>query len=933
METLEAKEKLEIQSVIQPPTKLHTLSGLRLEHTNFTRPKPLLLLVYLCLEGKQEKRFLAELFWQGASNHLNSLSKALSQLRQVGVVDNDDSHAWATVSSDISEFFEALEHKDFGTAVTLYQSSFLSGFYLSDWGVELEEWVYSTREYLASRMREALLGLAEKSSDVTAAMKYAERAYELETSLEPDLLPRLYKFLAHTPHATKLKQEAKEFGISLGQAKTISSHLPTRGTSFIGRDIERLELGELLSQSDVRLLTLVGQGGVGKTRLALEVAREAKENFRDGLVFIALEPFTTSEQALSSFSSIFGVALDKCDDVTKIAEAIGDKHLLILLDNFEHLVHIASSLSTLLSECPNLKILVTSRARLELEEEWIYGLEGFSLSEKMSLETAQLNDAVTLFVQRARKVKQGFALSNECLPFVLTICRRVEGLPLGIELAASWAKTLSCQEIAENLEDLDFLTTSLNNIPERQQSLRVVFEGSWNLLTKEEQNVLSNLSVFRAGFTSEAAHEVVRTSLLMLARLVDKSLLRVTAQGRYDFHPLLQEYCREKLTQLGQDHETCKAHAAYFLNFAEKAKPHLEGPEQSAFFKKLEADFGNFRAAFTWLSAMSSPEVFRLFNALSRFFIAQGYAREASGWADEMVARIDNSPSLESANFLNSAGALARALGDYRKAQRFYEDSLSSWQKLGREADETRVIGNLGVIAYVQGDYALAQQNYELVLARFRKANHTLGVAKVLHNLGALHAEQGHFDEAVPRFQESLALARQHHYNDTLACALDGLGTVFYEWGDFETAMLYLQESLTIIREVGDKRFLANTLQLAGRVAHALGDVLQARSYLCEGLDLQQKIDNKPGMMNSLEGLASLLLESSPSHAVSLWGVVERFREDFKFARPPREVPRYTLELEKAKEKLGEAKFKAAWTRGQTMSLEGAVSLALQNDA
>jgi hypothetical protein len=253
------------------PTKLHTLSGFRLEHTTFTRPKPLLLLAYLCLEGRQDRRFLAELFWPGASNHLNSLNKALSSLRQLGVIESDDSHVWSVVTSDVNEFLTALEAHDSERAIALYQDSFLSGVYLPDWGAELEEWVYATREFLAARAREVLLELAERSEDAKAATRYAERAYALAAPLEPDLIPRLHKFLASTPHGVKLRQEADEFGMLLERPKIIKSNLPPRGPSFVGREIERLELAELLAQSGARLITVIGQGGVGKTRLATEV--------------------------------------------------------------------------------------------------------------------------------------------------------------------------------------------------------------------------------------------------------------------------------------------------------------------------------------------------------------------------------------------------------------------------------------------------------------------------------------------------------------------------------------------------------------------------------------------------------------------------------------------------------------------------------------
>jgi predicted ATPase len=587
----------------QSPTKLHTLSGLRLEHTTYAKPKPLLLLAYLCVEGKKDKRFLADLFWPKASNPLNSLAKALCELRQLGVVENDDTHVWATITSDVNEFLGGLEQRELDNAVPIYQDAFLSGIYLPEWGVELEEWVYSTRDYLAARMREALLVLAEKANDLTAAMKYARRACELTAPLEPDLLPRLYKFLADTPHAAKLQQEAKEFGVSLEQPQTIVSNLPSRGTSFVGRDSERLELTELLSQRDVRLLTLVGQGGVGKTRLAVEVARELQNNFPDGIVYSPLETVKTQEQVFTNLASAFSVPMTKAECINQIAGVVKDRRVLLVLDNAEHMLGRLHRCSPLLQQCPNLKILVTSRERINLEEEWVYTLGGFAVPELTAgLEVAEHNDAVTLFVQRAKKVRQGFTLAQEDLPFVLTICERVEGLPLGIELAASWASVLSCQDIAGHLNDADFLSTSLSNVPERHQSLRHVFEGSWQLLSEEEQLVLAKLSVFRGGFTREAAREVAGASLFALARLVDKSLLRVS-NHRYEQHSLLRSFAREKL----QDVEgTSERHAAFFVGLTARAEPQLQNAKPGVWFQTLNADRDNLRAALEWLSAQGN---------------------------------------------------------------------------------------------------------------------------------------------------------------------------------------------------------------------------------------------------------------------------------------------------------------------------------------
>jgi predicted ATPase len=933
MQTLEIKQVLEEQPIIQSPTKLHTLSSLRLEQTNFTRPKPLLLLTYLCLEGKQEKRFLAELFWQGASNHLNSLAKALSQLRQVGVIDNDDAHAWATVPNDIKEFFEALERRDFENAVTLYQSSFLSGFYLPDWGIELEEWVYSTREYLAARMREALLELAEKSDDTTTAMKYAERAYELTATLEPDLLPRLYKFLANTPHATKLKQEAEEYGVELlakEQTKTISFNLLSRGTSFIGRDIERLELGELLSQPDVRLLTIVGQGGVGKTRLALEVAREAKEDFRDGVVFIPLESFTTSEQAISSFSSIFGVTLDKCDDVVKIAEAIGDKHLLILLDNFEHLLEMSPRLSQLLRECPNLKILVTSRARLELEEEWLYRLEGFSLPSEVSLAVAQLNDAVTLFAQRARKVKQGFTLTLECLPFVLNICKRVEGLPLGIELAASWAKVLSCQEIAENLEDLDFLATSLNNVPERQQSLRVVFEGSWSLLSKEEQSALRKLSVFRAGFTGEAARKIVGASLMMLARLVDKSLLRAS-DGRYDQHPLLRTFTEEKLSAPGGEQaETRAAHAAYFLALAEEAEPHLTTAQQVVWFDCLELELGNLRAALEWfLEANALEEGFNFAHALYFFWARRGHSSEVRVWLSQALAR-PGTGTLARANALERAGTLAFLQGDYAPARAFLDQALALARRLGAKACMARALGTLGACAGEEGHYRQSQRYCEESLALFRELQDVRGMALIQHNLGILALEQGNVASARKYFEDSLPLYRSIGSQHDVAWTLNSLAEAAWVQGEVARTHSYAEEALALS---GDPSGLAFSHYLLASVATVRGERTLAHRHFRESLTLQRQAGNKHWLIISLEGFAEFLRSDDTAQAVRLLGAADQARTVVGVPRPPLRLSRYKVELTRVRETLGEETFAAAWARGQVLTLEQAVSLALQHEA
>ncbi len=892
--------------------------------------------MYLCIEGKQDKRFLAELFWPGASNHLNSLAKALSQLRQVGVVDNDETHAWATVTSDVSEFLNALEHRDLESAVTLYQDFFLSGFYLPDWGVELEEWIYSTREFLASRMREVFLELAERSNDNKEATRYAERAYELNVTLEPDLIPRLYKFLANTPHAPKLKREAKEFGLeildksALEQTSTIKSNLPSRGTSFIGRDIERLELAELLTQNDVRMVTVVGQGGVGKTRLAIEVAREVEDNFPDGVVYFPVENLTTPEQMLAGLATALSVQLTQEDCTEQLPRIIGDKRVLLLMDNMEHHVEQAHKGSIFLARCPNLKILNTSRVRLNLEEEWVYALEGFSVPEKtVRLEEAEHHDAVTLFVQRAKKVKPGFTLSDECLPFVLSICERVQGLPLGIELAASWTKTLSCQEIAENLEDLDFLRTSLSNIPERQQSLRTVFEGSWQLLSKEEQKVLSNLSVFRGGFTNEAARKIAGAGLMMLAHLVDKSLLRVS-NGRYDQHPLLQSFTKEKLEEHpDKKAATQAAHAAYFLALAEEAEPHLTTAQQIIWFDCLELELDNLRSALEWfLEEHRLEDGFNFAHALYFFWARRGHISEARVWLSQALAR-PGEGTLARAKALERAGTLAWLQGDYAPARAFLDQALALARRLEAKACIAATLGTLGACAEEEGHYRQSQRYCEESLELFRELQDVRGMALIQHNLGILALEQGDVASAQQHFEDSLPLFRrigsQHH----IAWTVNSLAEAAWAQGEVARTHSYAEEALALHRDSGDPSGLAFSHYFLASVANVRGERTLAHRHFRESLTLQRQAGNKHGLIIVLEGFAEFLRSDDVVQAVRLLGAADHARTVVGAPRPPLGLSRYNLELAQTREKLGEENFAAAWMKGSLLTLEAAVTLAL----
>ncbi len=578
----------------------------------------------------------------------------------------------------------------------------------------------------------------------------------------------------------------------------------------------------------------------------------------------------------------------------------------------------------LLSECSNLKILVTSRQRLELEEEWIYTLEGFAVpSENLSLKDAKLNDAVSLLVERARKVKPGLTLTQECLPFVLKMCQLVEGLPLGLELAASWAGALTREQLVEKLADLDFFTTSLRNVPQRQQSLRWVFEDSWKLLSPQEQNALSQLSVFRGGFTSEAARDIAGASFMMLARLVDKSLLRVS-EGRYYQHALLQQYTGEKLALKGSG-ETQHRHAEYFLRVAEAMKT-KSGAE---IFKHLETDLGNFHHAYSWLLEREETRhrALALFCHLSKLFMSYGYVREGREWVKAALA-FPSDVSWQWADALHVAGSLARIQGELSQARELYAQSRELWRRLGDQDNEVRVLGNLAIIYTEEGQYALAGESYEFVLAHFKKAGNTQIMVAALVNLGTLHHQQGNFEKAQAFYGECLKLCQEVGNKRVLTACLTNLAEISYDESNYLLATQYAQDALDLLRDLGDKGILAETLLTAGKVAVELDNISKAQSYLRESLELYRDFADKSGLIVVLEAFAILALsQGRAKDAVCLWAVIGKQRELLKTPVPPRKRAQHEKNLLEAKKILDETVFTLAWSKGSVMRLEEAVAM------
>lgn len=620
----------------------------------FISAKAQALLIYLAATGRPHSReALAGLLWadmpeaQAAKNLRNALSnlKGLAgpylNIARDEVSFNRESDYWLDVDvflAALSDLAETKELRTLHNAVELYQGDFLEGFYVDD-ALALDEWMAGRRSLLKGLMLQALHTLVVRHlerAEHAAGIDYANRLLVLEPWREEThrhlmiLLARSrQRSAALAQYESCRKVLAAELGVEpmpetsalynrLKAAAAPPPHnLPPQPTPFVGREPELAEIAAFLDNPNAQLLTLVGPGGIGKTRLALQAAAQCidpemaiEAHFVDGVFLIPLAadtllgPDQPSESLIEALAA--GLRIDLSGPIhpqAQLLNSLRDKELLLLLDNFEYMSNQARQLADILRLAPKLKALVTSRVRLNLQQEGLIEVKGLDVpSPAEAAEPAQEYSAVKLFLQQARRVQSGFALAEGEWGSVIRICQLVEGAPLGIELAASWLRVLSCAEIVVEIEKgLDFLTTNWQNVPERHRSLRAVFDYSWNLLSPVEQAAFAKLAVFHGGFQREAAAGVADAALPLLAEMVDKSLLRRAATGRFELHDLLRHYAEEKL-KLDEELYTQvhNAHCRYYAEFMAAHRAELIGEDVSDPLTELNAERENVRAAWNW---------------------------------------------------------------------------------------------------------------------------------------------------------------------------------------------------------------------------------------------------------------------------------------------------------------------------------------------
>lgn len=873
---------------------LKTLGAMTLEGSSFHRPKALLLLAYLTLEGPKPRSYLADLFFMEASDRMNSLSSVVSHFRQKapGAMEVDNKKVWTSIGCDATELLALTDAKHFEKCLDLYGGAFAVD-YRQELSEELEEWVYSTREILAVKARNTFIALGEREAskgNFSQAAALAEKAYRLkEAELEPDDFTRLYTLLyaGGSPLAAEVRKEAESFEIPLEisreKAKAqlsettevvhdIPNNLPPAKTSFVGRDGELIEIAQQLAKEDCRLLTLHGMGGIGKSRTALEVAYHQLRQgvFKDGIFFIALDALTSAEMIPSAIAEALDVEMQGLDDVvTQVKTDIGKKKLLLILDNFEHLMAGATLASDLLAVCPELKMIVTTREVLKLEEEWVKDLEGlqYPQSTTMLLEEAQHYEAIRLFSQRAKRAVLEFSPNEDNMATIIEICQLVEGAPLALELAATWVRVMTLEDIAKEIKsNLSFLENQSRNVYERHQSIRAVFEHSWKLLTSKEQDVFRKLSVFVGSFSRQAAAEVAGATLPTLVGLVNKSLLRPMQNGRYSRHFLIYEFSQEKLKETPDEFvQTRQNHANFYLHFLSSQSEAILGAEQKHVLEGLDFEIDNIYAAWSqFFESKDSEQLQQAIHTLGDFLSMKGRAKEGINLFSSalgFVKRSDKSNVLVLASLNERIAFLCREVGNLVRSRDHAEKSLSLLENTPYIVKYGLVLRILAGICRRQGDLVKAKVLYEKELEIYRGENNLLAQGTTLNNLGFLYTQLGQYAEAEICLLESIIIARQFASLGGLVLDLHSLAALYLLMSKPIEAEAALKESLDIAQNIDYVSHIPFLLNELGKAVYQQGKKEEANHYLHDALRQAKNTKNETALLSILTTLAMIKID------------------------------------------------------------------------
>lgn len=731
------------------------------------------------------------------------------------------------------------------------------------------------------------------------------------------------------------------------EPQPISEKIFTPLTRLIGREQALGTVKQLLRHSQVRLLTLTGPGGVGKTRLAQQAAAESQGEFADGLLFVSLASLTDPALVLPTIAHALDLREEgKLTPFNRLIRYLADRQLLLLLDNFEQVAAAAPQLVDLLTACPDLKVLVTSREVLRVRGEHEFVVPLLVLPDLQRLASIQAglaavlanNPAVTLFVERAQAVRPDFQLTDENAGSVAEICARLGGLPLALELAAARVKLFSPPALLAQLNStgyLQLLTGGARDLPARQRTLRQTIQWSYELLSADEQALFRRLSAFAGGFTLAAAEKVMTaysvSGVEALTALVDKSLLQIeqTQSGpRFSMLVMVREFGLEQLQRADEAQAVQHTHALIYLELAETAAARLGGSEQERWLDQLEAEYANLRAALQWLIDRGDTEkALRLSIALTRFWILRGHLSEAHEGLEKALRLVEGSgiaPTVR-AQALNSAGLVALYLGDLRRASALGRESVALFREQGDQAGVSAALQTLGQAIMRSGEFPAAQALLEESLTVCRALDDAWGIAHALLYLGLITFLRGEYETAQTSIEAGLARYRQLGDPQAIAQATQALGWIKLGLNEITSAQALFEESLGLCQAARDRAGLARALYALGEVERQTGNLVTARAHLDEACSLLLALGDKYHLIACLVIFANLMLMAGQRRrAAQCLGAVDSLKEPLFTAMPVYFRTLYQHTLTSIQAQLSPADFEAARGEGQAQAAANA---------
>ena len=886
------------------------------------------LLVFLALKrawvGRAE---LAALLWPEQENKLayTNLRKTLHRLQSLRWASGIESQGGALrfdAETDVLAFDSALREQRIADALPMRRGEFLSGFD-DDQSEAWSSWLSFERDRLRLAWRDAALSRLAADIDTAEAIDLSARLLDADPLDEAALRAHM-SWLARGGQSASARQAYQEFvkrladDLGLAPGSELRALHDSLGTAvwtpmpaasgepakldedFVGRTVELRRIGKLLAQDDCRLLTLVGPGGVGKTRLAQRAMREFEPRFSDGAVFVPLEDVASSRELGGRIARELGIALagsnDPLDQITKF---LRDQHALLVLDNFEQLTSDAAILERLLNACARIKLVVTSRVRLGLINEWLLPVEGLPFPEAEDQEQFEAFDAVRLFVRAALRVEPALVPAVEAVSIV-DICKQVEGLPLALQLAAAWTRVLSCQEIAAELRrGTELLHATDAAHPPRHGSLEVVFDHSWRLLTAIERDALSKLSVFQGGFSAEAARAVARAPLPVLGALADKSLLRKEG-ARLHVHPLLQQLAAARLGDGPAHTETQAAHAAYFHRLLAQLQSTAAAGERAA-LQTIEVELENCRRAWTWsvehgqldalkrssatlldhfdyrgrfeeglallrttieaprvqadakLQSLLLSRMAHLEYRLNRFTEAESHATRA------LEATHHSRDYATNKQALNVLATCALQLGRLEDARRYFKQALDSASPEDHAHWTAVTLDHLALVEKRLANYGEALRLSLQSLVQHRQLGDSAGEALCLNNLGSLCIARQEYEAATTYLQQSLAICERDGIVSTRGFIFCNLMDIAIKNGDLGAAESHAKRILGVADATSNRALVSWARINGASVAVRRGDIDAARSALADGLSIALALGAPSLKFDAVRSFAEIL--------------------------------------------------------------------------